>query len=326
MKRELPPYIYRQSNGLYFQRRGWPSQKIQSDFGTPEFWAEYALILRGKAKPPPKQTLAGLTDSYRRSQRFTKLARRSRIDYEKVLSLIDARMGNLDPAKMQRKDVIRFRDSNADAVRFANYCVQVLRILFEHGIDIGWLEKNTAKGVQLLKGATAPRQPWPSDLIEKYRTTATGRALLVFELCLGTGQRIGDVLKMKWGDIKDGGISLTQGKTGKALWIPVTPHLQTALNATERRSVFILTNQAATGPWSYRGASDAVMKVRIEIGARAYDIHALRHTAASELAVAGCSDELIMAVTGHTSGAMVRRYSEVARQRSRAEEAQKKRT
>jgi len=50
-----------------------------------------------------------------------------------------------------------------------------------------------------------------------------GRALLIFELCLGTGQRIGDVRKMRWSDIEEGGINVRQGKTGKDLWIPFTP-------------------------------------------------------------------------------------------------------
>ena len=50
-KRELPKHVYRQRNGIYFQRRGWPSQKFQHDFGTPEFWKEYADILSQKDKP-----------------------------------------------------------------------------------------------------------------------------------------------------------------------------------------------------------------------------------------------------------------------------------
>ena len=37
-KRELPKHVYRQRNGLYFQRRGWPSRKFSNAFQTPEFW------------------------------------------------------------------------------------------------------------------------------------------------------------------------------------------------------------------------------------------------------------------------------------------------
>ena len=52
---------------------------------------------------------------------------------------------------------------------------------------------NPAKGVQLLKSKAKPREAWPAELIQKFRETATRRELLLFELCVGTGQRIGDV-------------------------------------------------------------------------------------------------------------------------------------
>lgn len=129
---------------------------------------------------------------------------------------------------------------------------------------------------------------------------------------------------MKWSDIEDDGINVCQNKTDRRLWIPFSPRLKEALEKAPKRSVFILTNHAATGPWSYRGAHDAVMKVRKKIGAEEYDIHGWRHTATSKLAALGLSDELIMSVTGHKTSASVQRYSEVARQRSRATLAKKR--
>lgn len=41
------------------------------------------------------------------------------------------------------------------------------------------------------------------------------------ELCVGTGQRIGDVLDMRWSDIQDDGMMVRQSKTGKELWLPL---------------------------------------------------------------------------------------------------------
>jgi hypothetical protein len=46
---------------------------------------------------------------------------------------------------------------------------------------------------------------------------------------------------------------------------------------------------------------------------------------AAELAALGCSDELIMAVTGHRTSAMVALYAGPARQKARAREAQARR-
>ncbi len=145
------------------------------------------------------------------------------------------------------------------------------------------------------------------------------------ELCVGTGQRIGDVLEMRWSDIQDGAFFVKQNKTKKELWVPILPELQTALNAASRHSVFILTNERGTNRWSYRGASQAVRNVRLKIGATAFDIHSWRYNAACELLEAGCQDDLIAAVTGQ-SPAMVLHYTKKVRQKIRAVRAQKMRT
>lgn len=326
MKRHLPPFCYRKGakGYVYFERRGFGTQRIHAAPGTPEFAAEYARILQGRAPVPAGRTFAALIAHYKRSDRFARLAPRTRADYDKVLMFIGERMGSLPPARMQRKDVIRAQDQNRDAVRFANYVVQVLRLLFEHAIDIGWRRDNPARGVRLLRSSAPPRLPWPAAKIDAFRETAPPRARLIFELCLGTGQRIGDVLRMRWNDIEEGGIRLSQGKTGRALWIPLTAALREILEATPRRGLTIIADDQGR-PLRYTQARHAVAEVRKAIGAEAYDLHALRHTAAHELAALGCSDELIMAVTGHSSRSMVAHYAGAARQRSRAKEAQDRR-
>lgn len=327
MKRDLPAHVYRKPKGLYFQRRGWKTVRINARPGTKEFALEYAAILNGALIVPQTatgRTFTALIQSYHQSPRYKGLAPRTARDYDKVLVWIREKLGTLPVDGMQRKDVIRARDAKADTIRFANYIVQVLRILFEHAIDQGWREDNPAKGVSLLKSVAPPREAWPQDMIDAYRTNASGRALLIFELALGTGQRIGDVLKMRWSDIDGDGINVTQGKTGARLWVPFTPHLRDVLACTAKLGVTICA-WGRGKPSSYRGAADLVMAVRREIGAEAYDIHGLRYSAAAELASVGCSDELIAAVTGHATGAMVRKYAGAARQKVRAIEAQGRR-
>lgn len=326
-KRELPKHIYKQRNGLYFQRRGWPSQKIKSDFGTPEFWAEYASILKGDEKPRiQRHNFSMLIQSYQKSPRYQNLKPRTALDYDKYTTFINNKFGPLNPANLKRKDVIRLRDQNAKKPYFANYSVKVMRILMEHAIDLGWRIDNPAKGVSLIKIDADPRLPWPQTLIDDFRkaTPLSTRERLLMELCLGTGQRIGDVLEMRWSDIRDGGINIKQNKTGKHIWVPILPSLQEALDMTPRRSVFLLTNQNATNKWSYRGASQAIRKIRENIGALKYDIHSWRYNAACELVEAGCNDELVASVTGQSSK-MVAHYTQHIRQRVRAIEAQRRR-
>lgn len=328
-KRELPKHIYRQKNGLYFQRRGWPSLKLANEFGTPEFWMEYADILAGKEKPKrvTSRNFAALVADYRKSPRYRRLKPRTALDYDKYLEFFLSIMSDANPANMKRKDVIRLRDTNAEKVYFANYSLRVLRVLMEHCVDLGWRETNPAKGVQEFKTEKAEREPWPYELLEVYRSTCAlgSRERLVMELCIGTGQRIGDVLEMRWSDIQEGGFVVKQNKTSKELWVPILPELQAALNAASRHSVFILTNERGTNRWSYRGASQAVRNVRDKIGALNYDIHSWRYNAACELVEAGCGDDLVASVTGQ-SPAMVQHYTKKVRQKIRAIEAQQKRT
>ena len=327
-KRELPKYIYRQRNGLYFQRRRWPTRKIENEFGTAEFWREYADILADKDQAPriTTRSFAALIKSYRASPRYRNLKPRTGKDYDKFLDFFQEIMGDRNPTHLQRKDVIRMRDANAAKVYFANYSLRVLRVLMEHCVDLGWRDSNPAKGVSEIKFEKREREPWPQELLEAYRKACLlgTRERLVMELCVGTGQRIGDVIEMRWSDIQDGGFAVRQNKTGKELWVPILSELQAALDAASRHSVFLLTNEQGTNRWSYRGASQAVRNVRERIGAVRYDIHSWRYNAACELVEAGCSDDLVASITGQ-SPAMVLHYTKKVRQRIRAVKAQQMR-
>ncbi|SDW77210.1 tyrosine-type recombinase/integrase [Roseicitreum antarcticum] len=320
MKRTLPTYCYAKGKRgyIYFIRRGCKPIRMHERPGTAEFAAEYALAMKGRSQTTPGRTFAGLIKHYKASHRFAKLAPRSKQDYDKVLEFITDRIGDINPVKVQRRHVIAWQSENAQTQRFANYLVQIIRILMERAIDLGWRTDNPAKGVSLLKPEKAAPKAWPHDLVKAYRAAASGPALLIFELCLGTGQRIGDVLRMRWDHLEAGGINVRQGKTGNALWVPLTAPLRAALDATPKGGLTILTNGQGK-PLPYKTAQGVVMRVRKSIGADAYSIHGLRHTAASELATLGFSDEDITALTGHSSASMVAHYTESTRQRSRAE-------
>lgn len=331
MKRALPPHVYRKPSGaVYFYRRGEASIRIHAEFGTAEFAREYALAMQGNAVTNAgSKTFTNLIRSYQKSTRWTKLAPRSQADYQKVLTFIEAKMGRLNPADMQRHHIIRAQRDNAETVRFANYLVQVLRVLFEHAIDLGWLGRNPvnpAKGVPMIKSEGEGRVPWPADMVKAYRAAALHgtRARILLELGLGTGQRPGDLPKMRWDAIADGGIFVTQGKTKAKLWLPLTRALREALDAMPRHGLTICA-QPNGKPMTYRGCAQIVLDVRKKIGAEAYDMHSWRYTAAAELAAAGCDDEMIQAVTGHKTGAMVAQYAGASRQKARAVEAMKRR-
>lgn len=330
MKKNTPPYVVKLRGVLYFKRRGWPTLRFKDQDIGPSFHAEYARILNGTAPTPNAFIVKGLIAAYYKSANFEGLADRTKVDYRKFLTRFEKNAGDIEVKSIRRKHVIAWRDqlAKSDSPHYANYFVRVLRILFRYAGDIDELpaSENPAKEVSEVKYTRTKPMPWPKEMIAAARAAKEydDRTRLLFELLYCTGQRIGDVLSMKWADIRGDAIHVSQNKTGADLIIPMTDDLQKCLRRADRDGETILTAHGKTSPWSYRGASDAMMKLRKEIGAEAHNIHAIRHTVASEIGETG-DDSDVMSITGHTTPAMVKHYAGTARQKARAEKVQKRR-
>lgn len=320
MKRDLPAYTFRSGGRIYFRKDG-RRGRLYADPGTPEFAAEYALLMRGR-RQAPKRTIAGLIHAYRESDRWQELAPNTRKSYSRHFAYFQEKIGGKDPASLRPVHIHEMRDALRDTPTDASRKVGALKTLLSYAVQIGWLDRNPAHGVGSLKGKRPPRQPWPRDMIDAFRENADPDTRLIFEMLLGTGQRIGDVLRMQWGHIEGDGIRVKQSKTGAALYVPFTAPLRAAVATAPRRGLHIVT-QANGRPVAYNTAWTWIMRVRREIGAEAWDIHSLRHAAASEIAaLPGMSPEHVAAITGHAAVGMVRLYAGAAMQRARATEAQ----
>jgi hypothetical protein len=194
--------------------------------------------------------------------------------------------------------------------------------LMEHAIDLGWRSDNPAKGITLLEGGEG-YQPWPQWAIDNFTQEAAHGSpeRTTFELCLGTGQRVGDVLQMSWDDIEDDGINVTQGKTREALWVPFTNRLRAYLATLERRARTTIVCGERGEPMTYGQVEYRARAPRKRAGATGYSFHGLRYNAASELFEAGCTDAQVQAITGHRTRVMVAKYGKGANQRRLAREA-----
>lgn len=331
MKRDLPPNVYRSKGVIYFAKRAkgggkakWVRMETQFPDGAPVPFALHQERERLLSQPEPVrpgQDVAAAIRAYKAHRKFARLAARTRADYDKHLSFLDAKIGTLTPRNIERRHVIAWLDAwGKSSPHRANYRLRVLRLLLEHAIDMGLLTTgaNPAKGVAELGYDKREREPWPVDLVQAFRDASEGDARLLFEMLIHLGQRIGDTRQMRWSDYDGQAFQIQQGKTKARLWLPVPPVLKAMLDARARAALYIFPNRDKTGPLSYRAAHDRIMRVRKLIGAEAYDIHALRHTRASELAAAGHDDATIMSITGHKSVSALRIYTEEARQKARA--------
>ena len=196
-----------------------------------------------------------------------------------------------------------------------------------HARLIGFLKKehgNPAKGIPLFKQESEGWEPWPDDVRAEFEAVATPRSRLVYEMCIGTGQRIGDVVQIRWGHIKDGLYDFTQGKTDKPMMIPLTDRLKAYLATVEKNGLTVITDGAGR-PVRYRTVAEEMRKVKAAMehpDAVTFKTHGLRKNATIELYQAGCDDEMVKAVTGHSGTEMLKKYGGQIRQKVLATKAQ----
>lgn len=326
-------FIWRHPAGRIYVRIKGKLHRIKAAEGTPEFDAEYWAIMTGK-RTQAKTSWKALMEDYRTSDRWISLKPRTRSDYDRIMDYLREKIGDRDVKALTRTDVIAAQKANSHRTRFANYIPQMLVILCEHAIDLGWISTNPAKGVRALKTPTARKRehlPWPDWAVDKFRAEARDLPALIFEIGVGSVQRPGDWMGFTWGDYDGDSLVLRQNKTDKPLVLPCTEMLRRALDAAKQALIVapiagrpILIKRDGN-PISYRYMADLMLKERRRLGLEAYDLHALRYRGVKELAWAGCDDDEIAAYSGHATKDMIAKYAGEARQEMRARQARQKR-
>lgn len=315
-------YVAKGKTYRYF-RHGKVKVRLHGEPGSPEFQAEYDELLAGleiKRENAAPGTIAALIADFKRSPEFQKLAAATRAQYAKDLD----RLGYVGHARIKdltRMHVLKMRDALADKPRKADHFVQVARRLLSWAVDRGYADANPLLRVSMINEAEA-HLVWSDDECRRFEESGPREALLTpYMLGLFTGQRRGDVLLMARNRYDGEAIEVIQGKTGAALWIPCHARLKAYLDGLPTdRLLFCLDGKGL--PWKDGSTfSHEFGKHLDKIGLGHLCFHGLRHTAATALADAGCSDRDIAAITGHKTPSMVRRYTARADQRRRASAA-----
>lgn len=326
-------YLWRHPAGRIYVRLKGRLYRIHAQEGTEDFDREYWEILTGK-RMQTKTSWNALIEDYRTSDRWLGLKPRTRQDYDKVMSYLREKIGPRDVKSLTRSDVIAAQKANSHRTRFANYIPQMLVILCEHAIDLGWIANNPAKGVRALKTPQHRKKehlPWPDWAVDKFRAEASDLPRLIFEIGVGSVQRPGDWVGFRWGDYDGDSLTLRQNKTDKPLVLPCTAELKSTLDTAKEALGVIpiagkpILSKLDGNPMGYRYMSQVMLRERRRLGLEAYDLHALRYRGVQELAWQGCTDDEIAAYSGHATKAMIEKYAGEARQVMRARQAREKR-
>lgn len=327
---KLPPHVVCVRNKVgrpyYYLHRYRGTARAQKRIPLPDphaepdaFWTAYAEAMR---LPPPvvkTDTVGKLLEAWQASPEWGQLKPSTKREWGRLCRVIATAWGELEVRGVEPKHVLRLRDGLAQTPATANNVLRVLQTVFGWSVPRGWRDDNPVREIKHLKAGDG-YEPWPWDVIETARAELRPDLWWAVALALYTGQRLSDVLAMRWSAINAGGLlAVKQGKTGKHLMVPLHRDLRAVLETVPRKAVTILTSAEGV-PWR-GGFQTAWRKHRPAIVVeRGLVFHGLRKSAVVTLLEAGCTDAEVAAITGQ-SRAMVEHYGRLVNQEKLARSA-----
>jgi len=280
-------------------------------------------------------TLKELIDEYRRSPDYKNLRHSTQHIYDRgyaellqavsVNSSLHGMDGTSESLDTYRRGILKVRDALADRPALANQFLTAVSVLMNFAVDRGYRQDNPALRIKRLP--IGEWKAWTEQEISSFVKRGTRPSTTFLSLGLYTGQRKADIIKLTWPTYSSGCLHITQQKTGKALQIPCHPNLQKELNhlsgGVEGLSGPILRNIHGD-PLTASNFSRIWQAEIKRLHMQGLTFHGLRKTAARRLAEAGCTEAEIMAITGHTTTAMVSYYVKQANQKIMADNAMSK--
>ncbi len=271
------------------------------------YWQVYAAMVgarNARKKAPIAPTMADLIRHYQRTKDFNDNSENTQRAYFNAMKRIEKSMGHAPINDIERSDITGLMDKMLDNPASANMVLAVLSNLFKLAINRGYVQTNPAASVERLKNADKAYKPWPEPLLEMALDDPEVR--LPVALLYYTAQRIGDVCKMRWTDVRNGFVYVCQQKTETELDIRLHRDLLAILDATPRTAMTILSGVNGK-PISAAGLRQRLQKWAAAHGEKIVP-HGLRKNAVIKLLEAGCTTAETSAISGQSLG-MVERYA-----------------
>lgn len=279
---------------------------LGSDPQNPEFWANL--------RPAEKTgTFGHLITAFKASPEWTGLRERTRSDYGAYLDRLIVEAGDRPVKAMTRVDVYGLRDGMASTPVAANHMLSVLQTLIEWGVPKGYRIDNPVHGVTRLKIEGEGATPWPEEgyiFVRGHAPTDLTRAAF---LGRATGQRAGDLVRMKPADLEADGIWVSIGKRRELRhFVPLTamqmveirswqvPAMDRFLKSTRGKAYTATHLNSRWNRWRDSEEAKPVRDMKMTL-------HGLRAFKVADLDGEGLSDRAIADEVG-MSPQMVNRY------------------
>jgi integrase len=334
MPRPRPPYLSREvtrhGTPVWYVRRAGKRVRLKSDYGTPEFDAEYQAALAAVPQRPQKAdhaagTLAWLVDRYRDSGAWAALSAATRRQRDNILRHVLATAGDKPLTSITAETIAAGRDRRAKTPFQARHFLDTMRGVFRWAVKAKLLAKDPTKGIEdPIKPKTGGFPPWTEDDVAAYerRWPIGTRQRVWLDVLLYTGLRRGDAARLGRQHVRKGVATLTTEKQKTVVSLPILPVLQKTLEAGPCSDLTFISS-AHGKPFRKESFGNVFAEAARAAGVKK-SCHGLRKIAATRCAEAGATLPQMNAIFGWTGSHMALHYIEAADRRRLAAEAMDK--
>lgn len=274
-----------------------------------------------------EDSFAALVTAYKQSPKFKAYAYETRALWGRELEHA-AKPKCLGPVSLQelRPSVVQaFFDGLTGLPGKQQAALAAIRQMEKWAIVRDLLPREITKGVEI-EHSDGGHVPWTDAYVELGERAARADFRRIITLAANTGQRGSDLVRMCPTDLETyngiDGINVTQIKTGKQVWIPITSPLAEAMKGWERQPGPFLRmldgrpwpRQSMTKAWTYERDHNRALE---ELKRAGLVLHGLRGTACVRLRRAGATIPQIADMVG-MSEEMVGRYCRLSIQKENA--------
>lgn len=257
-------------------------------------------------RPVNLSTMNKLFDRYIQ-EKIPALAVDTGKSYLRAIGILRPVFGEMDPCDIRPTHIYGYLDARTEGgklkARSANLEKSVLGSVFNSAIMWGVIDRNPCKEVRRVKQKNRERAPTRAEIDA---LCSVSPDLIIFWCAwkVATGKRQGQLLNLKWSDIKMDGIHFKGSKGGKDTvieWTDELDRLVTDTKALRRKvgSIYVFCTRDGQ-PYTadgFRSIWQRAMKKAVSAGVldESFTEHDIRVTSANEAKAAGLDPQEILA-------------------------------
>lgn len=245
----LPPRVYRGKSAYEYRPPGGGCVRLCGlGMARAAIFDAYNKIVR---ESTPRGLVRKLVEAYLASAQYKKLAAETQRTYERQSTKLIAVFGRVSCDALKTQQIRRFMDEFGQiSEKSANRHLALLSTICAWGRERGYLNENPCIGVRRFSERARERYV-TDDELAAFLEGAPAPLRAAAEIAYLCAARLSDVLALTEFQLRDEGIFIRQGKTGKAQIKAWTPRLREATDLCRRSApkgtTWVICNERGKG-------------------------------------------------------------------------------